>query len=705
MLRKLIQALAIALAATLLCTVAWWRGTFDAWEGATWSARVRVFAKPSAFTDRIKLIMLDQGSLEWAKKEMDLGWPWMRQAYSPIVEFCRLSGAKVLGMDMIFSETSLSGGEDDETFGGVLAQSNDVVMSFFMGAQSADVPSWPAGIPAPRWTLDASAAGHLATNLVEDHATFPVLPIATNAAMLANVKWKPDSDGVYRRVVPLRLLAGHPVPLLGLATYLNTVPVSDRTAVLSGGELKIGSRTIPLDASGQALLRFRGPQGTHQRFSAGEIIQSVARLQKGEKPNVSTNALRGCYVLMGSTAPALEDLKASPMSQSYPGVELHATFLDNLLAGDFAWELSSSSVAIMAGLLSLLAAFAVLLCRKAWETTAVLVACLVVPVALAFAAYPAGLAWPLVYSEFTVGLALASATILNYATEGRQRRFVKSAFNQYVGADVLDELVLHPEKLTLGGEKRELTMFFSDIEKFSSFSEKLDPPRLIELLNVYLTEMGAILREEGAYVDKFVGDAIVAFWNAPIRQEDHAARAVRATLRCQRRCAELRAEWAERFGPVVKTRIGLNTGEVVVGNMGSRDKFNYTMLGDAANAASRLEGANKAFGTYIMVAEPTWHAAKGAVLGRELGLITVVGRKSALRVFEPIALAGESLPGWVAEYERGLAAVRAGAWSEALAIFAAIPDEPASRIYAARCKDLVEGRMPAWDGVWNLTEK
>ena len=347
-----------------------------------------------------------------------------------------------------------------------------------------------------------------------------------------------------------------------------------------------------------------------------------------------------------------------------------------------------------------------LVCRKTWQVVVVFGVFLVIPWIRGFVAYKLGYWWPIIGPELAILASLMSAIILSYATEGRQKRFIKSAFNQYVGEEVLDQIVADPSKLKLGGEKRVLTMFFSDLEKFSSFSERLDPPQLIELLNTYLTEMGHIIKQEtGGYLDKFVGDAIVAFWNAPVQQPDHAARALRAALLCQRKVAEKRAEWESQFKSVLKMRIGIGTGEVVVGNMGSLDKFNYTMLGDAANAASRLVGANKAFGMYTMVSEVTWDAAAGAVLGRQLASIRVVGRKTPVKVYEPMALPGEVLPAWVADFERGLALSQEQKWKEALSFFEKVPNDHASGVYADRCRALISGAIKEWDGVWNLTEK
>jgi adenylate cyclase len=312
---------------------------------------------------------------------------------------------------------------------------------------------------------------------------------------------------------------------------------------------------------------------------------------------------------------------------------------------------------------------------------------------------------PVVVQTAAVLGALISAVVVNYATEGRQKAFIKQAFKFYLSPGVIEQILVNPAQLRLGGERRALTLFFSDIEKFSSFSERLDPPTLTGLLNDFMSDMTDIILEEGGTLDKYIGDAIVAFWNAPLAQEDHAVRALRAAIRCQRKLAERRPEFQERTGALVKMRIGLNTGDVVVGNMGSRQRFNYTVLGDAANLASRLEGANKAFGTYAMASETTWTLSGGLFVGRELGLVRVVGRQTPVKVFEPVGLPGEPRPAFHADFEKAISLCRRSEWSPALELFQRWPDDPVSVAYAEKCRGLAAQTAASWDGVWSLTEK
>ncbi len=258
------------------------------------------------------------------------------------------------------------------------------------------------------------------------------------------------------------------------------------------------------------------------------------------------------------------------------------------------------------------------------------------PIIAALGGYVTGWSLPLVAPEIAVATTLFLVFVINYATEGRQKRFIQGAFKQYLSPAVIDQLILHPERLRLGGERRVLSIFFSDLEGFTTISEKLDPEALTTLLNEYLSAMTDIVHEEAGTVDKFEGDAIIAFWNAPLEVIDHPLRVVRTALRCQERLALLNPQFQKRAGRDLLMRIGIHTGSAVVGNMGSHSRFDYTMLGDSVNLAARLEGANKAFGTYLMISEATRQGIGSAFPVREIARLAVVGRKEPITVYEPM---------------------------------------------------------------------
>jgi adenylate cyclase len=328
--------------------------------------------------------------------------------------------------------------------------------------------------------------------------------------------------------------------------------------------------------------------------------------------------------------------------------------------------------------------------------------------ALSLGAYALGLWLPLMALEIGTLVSMVGSSLVSYATEGQQKRYIKNAFRQYLSPTVIEELIAHPERLKLGGERRELSIFFSDLQGFTTISEALSPEDLTTLLNEYLSAMTDIIHEEGGTIDKYEGDAIIAFWNAPLSQVDHAVRAVRASLRCQERLAEMRPAFRARVGKDLFMRVGMNTGPAVVGNMGSHTRFDYTMLGDAVNLAARLEGVNKQFRTYVMASAATIGKIGGAFPSRELSRISVVGRKEPVTVFEPmLPEVHAAKAGHLAVFAQGLAAFYEGRFEEAGRIFSGTAaEDPPAAAYAEKCRELAAGPpQGAWGGVWVMTSK
>ena len=328
------------------------------------------------------------------------------------------------------------------------------------------------------------------------------------------------------------------------------------------------------------------------------------------------------------------------------------------------------------------------------------------PVTASFA-YLQGYWLPLVIPQIAVMTAITLSLVVNFATEGIQRQFIKSAFQQYLNPAVIDQIIAHPEKLALGGERRELSIFFSDLQGFTSISEALDPETLTALLNDYLSAMTDIIHEENGTVDKYEGDAIIAFWNAPLDVPDHACRAVNAALRCQEKLAELRPQYLARTGKEFYMRIGVNTGYAVVGNMGSKDRFDYTMLGDSVNLAARLEGVNKQFGTYSMVSAETRKQAADKFSFRELARVAVVGKKEAVTVYEPFRsdVYNENKEVLVI-FQNGLQLFYKGQFDAARDVFLSIASrDPAAAKYAEKCLEMKNLAVAGWDGVWVMTTK
>ena len=657
------------------------------WEGGTFNERASRLAHHSVFADKIRLVYLDQASLDWGENENEWRWPWSRELYGAMTDFFTTAGAASVTFDVIYSEESIYGVEDDEAFGQALKRHGRTVAAMLVSdqARKSMKSAWPEGVPSP--SVPAPEAPLWKTALA---ASFPVATVATNAARLGTVNSSPDRDGVFRSLPLATAFDGRLVPSLGVATFLlnhNTIPPA-----------------TPLRSDGSVLLRFAKPESIHAPYSAAAVLKSQIQLQEGEKPEIDPAEFKDCHVFFGFSAEGLKDLRPTPLDPAAPGVILHATMLENLLSNRFIREVPHNVWGPVSALLAALCAGWALF-NTSWRGhMPTIAAAFGLPWGVGFAAYAADAWWPVIPGLIATLSATAAGILFNYATEGRQKEFIRQAFGRFVSPLYIEELVKNPDKLQLGGEKRELSIFFSDLAGFSSFSERLTPAQLTTVLNEYFTAMTDIINEEGGTLDKYIGDAIVAFWNAPLDQADHAARAVRAAIRCQQKLEELRPHFRTLSDVELSMRIGINTGEVIVGNFGSRKNFNYTVLGDTANLASRLEGANKSFGTLLMVAESTWQQLGEAVPGRLLARLRVVGRTQAVPVYEPFS--GVPPPGDVlARYRDGISKLEAGDLAGALALFEANPDDPPSRKHVAAVKAWMRDPSGFDNGVWNLTSK
>ncbi len=708
LLRKSLASLFIALFSLTLVAGLYLPGFLDGLEGWAYNLRAQALAKPQTASEEIALILLDQSSLDWASQEMSLPWPWPREIYGLIFDFCSSGGAKAVAVDVVYTEPSVYGVDDDQRLASSVQNSGRVVsaLTLFSG-QSGSSSGWPQGYAERLPELSGREAwlqGKGRSSLKES-ASFNIPEFDRAAALHGSVVFDPDSDGIFRRLYPLSEYAGYAVPSLGLAAFVKGNP--DQALGYGGGDILVGKRRIPLDSSGQALLRFRGPTGTHRAYNAGEVLQSAISVLEGKAPKLDPFVFKGKYVFFGFSATGLYDLRPSPMGKNYPGVEIHATFLDNLLTEGFLRETPKALALLAFFILALGSALALTQARKTWLQALFFVLFIPLPIALSFVLYGLGNAFPMIPAMIAVFISLIAAALYNYSTEGRQKAFIKSAFKQYLSPIVIEQLIANPAKLNLGGERRVISIYFSDVQGFTSLSEALSPEELTSVLNDYLSAMTDIIQEEGGTVDKYEGDAIIAFWNAPLDYPDHAIRAVRASLRCQEKLAEMRPAFKERTGKELYMRIGLNTGPAVVGNMGSKTRFDYTMLGDAVNLAARLEGVNKQFGTYTMISQNTLNELEGAFAVRELSRIAVVGKKIPVTVYEPMRerdfAARQTL---FSAFATALEHYYQGHFEEARAIFAQLADsDPPSAKYLAQCERLIADPPQAWEGVWTMTEK
>jgi adenylate cyclase len=441
------------------------------------------------------------------------------------------------------------------------------------------------------------------------------------------------------------------VPLLALHQGLSRGEVA---YLADAREVRVGGLRVPLTGRDSLLLNFRGPAGTFTTVSAVDVVEG----------RVAAERLRGKIALLGVTYFG-HDTTRTPFGGGVPGVELHATAIDTILAGDAVVRssgLHEALACLLSGLL-VVVLFAARLGPVVRVAGVLLVAALDVAVAwLLFARWSLwhGMVWPLL----TTGVVAATLLAMAYVGEAVQRVRLRRSFAHYVGADVLEEMLADRAMLDLGGARRELTVLFSDIRDFTGLAERLSPEELVQLLNVYLTPMTEAVLLRGGYLDKYIGDAVMAVYGAPVPKQNHAALALATAVAMSAALARLRPQLAPR-GIDLKIGVGVNTGDMVVGNMGSSERFDYTVVGDAVNLASRLEGLTKVYGVFCLVGPGTRAQAPAGYVFRELDLVRVKGKGQPVAVFELLAGPEEVVTAraGLERWDAGLAAYRRGASS------------------------------------------
>ena len=661
-----------------------------------------------AASPEVVVITVDQPDLDFFKKQ-GVSWPWPRQVYAPIIEFCQRGKARAVIFDVLYTEASVYGTDDDPRLAQAMAAAGRVVLPLFLTREKTG--------QSPLAEEALAKAGLAITGAPPPGLTkyrgmtLPNPPRLNAAAALGNVECGPDPDGIYRRLPLVGTFQGRFLPLLAFAAFTHfQAPGGWR---FDTGGLVRGEFRVPLDRQGRLLLKFRGPSRSHRRLSAANVIQSEVRLQHGKTPFYKPEDLAGKWVLVGFTAPGLLDMKPSPLAPVYPGVELHATLLDNLLRGDFLRSAPFWVLWLWALVLAVAVTLTVIFASRLWATLAALALLLGLQVGLSLLAFRISWWVDPVGPGAALGLAFALAAAYSYATEGRQKQAIRRMFAQYMSEKVIAHLMAHPERLKLGGERRRVTLFFSDLAGFTSLSERLTPEEVVSLLNDYLSRMTDIILAEEGTVDKFEGDAIMAFWGAPLPQEDQALRACRTALEQQAALLELNRIFREKHLPPLAMRIGLHTGEAVVGNLGSQNRFDYTVIGDTVNLAARLEGLNKFYGTFILVSETTAGECGDAVEFQELDRVAVKGRETPVVVYQPLALKNGLTPEEALvreEFAEGLAWYRQGNFSQAAALWQNIlaknPEHGPARMFLGRCQEfLYSPPPPDWDGVFRPDKK
>lgn len=445
---------------------------------------------------------------------------------------------------------------------------------------------------------------------------------------------------------------------------------------------------------------FRGPAASYTTLSYVDVLNG----------RVPGSLLNNKIVLIGSTAAGMGDLYQTPYG-SMAGVEIHASTIDSLLSGTFFTELTLSSVVSLLFLLAIVVLGLFFFIKNTYTlvvSLAVLFVGLVIATGLAFQAL---LVVPLLYLLLLLLLQAGLLLSLQYYFEQKEKAFIRKGFSQYVAKEVVDELEQNPKLLSLGGEARTLTILFSDIRGFTTLSEQLTPSELMTQLNEYLTAMSDAIMDERGLVDKYIGDAVMAFWGAPLENNDQAADACQSVLAMMKALSELNERWRSEGRPEFAIGVGISTGEVVVGNMGSENRFNYSVIGDEVNFSARIEGLTKQYGVECILGEETYRRVKddARFVIRELDDVMVKGKTEPKRIYELVTHVSDTTPAVLAEFAKGRAAYINGEFTQAKEAFAAAlaidsADGP-SQTFLDRTRELLKNPPTEWNGVFEFKTK
>ena len=689
---------------------------------------------PRTLDSRIVIVNIDEKSLAEQGR-----WPWSRDKLALMMD--RLFDdyhINTLGFDVVFAEKDESSGlknlqwmqqkylQDDVNFANALKlaqpkldydqifadslKNRKIVLGYYFQTRGDNnqIGQLPAG------TFSSDSFDGAVLGFAEASGYGANLAILQQSAYSAgHFNPEPDADGITRKVSVFVQYQQNYYESLALAVaraYLNNPVIEAKFASLGVGKnysglesFKLADKRIPVDDHLATLVPYRGVQGSFQYVSASDVINKKVRL----------NTLKNKIVLVGTTAPGLMDLRATPVQSNYPGVEVHANLISGILDNNLKQRPAFTNgieiiIIMLAGFLLTFILPHLNPLKATLLTTAILSAVL----SINFASWQlANLVLPVAASLLMIAMIYLLNMSYGFFVESHGKRQLTRLFGQYVPPDLVKEMANNPEIINLKGESREMTVLFSDVRGFTSISEGLDPEQLTKMMNEFLTPMTKIIHEHRGTIDKYMGDAIMAFWGAPLPDTQHAQHALNAALAMNTALTEINKKFALKGWPVIKMGFGLNTGNMVVGNMGSSFRMAYTVMGDSVNLGSRIEGLTKNYGVDIIVSENVKTQVPDMIY-RELDMVRVKGKELAVTIYEPIGKPdqiGSDVLNALALHGSALQAYRNQDWDAASKQFKRLEKTAPHALYAlylARIKQFKQTPPPKnWDGVFNYETK
>lgn len=669
---------------------------FENFELKTYDARFNLRGAVETEQDSIVIVAIDDQSFISLRKK----WPFPRWLYAKAILNLSEAGARLIVVDIEFTEPS-DNNTDDLALARAIQRAGNVILAGKLTQEYASNGTYNSYFLPPVDYFAQAADGWGLINVVE------------------------DPDGFIRRYLLFEQKNNHTVLPLALLTFLKSQPGPQTVHIAQDGHFILGDRRIPKEDFNTMLINYRGPAKTFPTYSFSTVLDDATfDLPEDEDTDIfEIHKLEGTFkdkiVFIGASAEELQDNKLTPFfsykgkKQKMPGVEMHANALSTVKRGDFIVSQSG----FITFLLVLIAAFLTMALTKWLKPFKAMFAVVGVVVAYLIWCFYAFI-HQLVWVQFTApALAIALSYVGNVVhqtlTEQRERVRIKKTWQHFMARNVIDKMLESGEMPSFGGERRELTVLFSDIRGFTTFTEKHNSQAVVNKLHEYLSAMVDVIFANEGTLDKFVGDEIMAIFGAPHPYENHPEKACVTALEMVDRLRFLQRKWSSNKQDYFQIGIGINSGKMIVGNLGSEQLFDYTVIGDDVNLGARLEGANKQYGTTIIISESTYRHVRQKAVVRELDLVRVKGKKRPVRIFELRGMA--PLPSIEMDliidvYRQGLRNYKEGKWYQAITEFKRIlqyfPTDGPSRVYIRRCLDFIESPPSEnWDGVYEFTTK
>ncbi|MCB0283275.1 MAG: CHASE2 domain-containing protein [Calditrichaeota bacterium] len=671
-----------------------------------WRVKKKIQDVKEAAIEEIVIIDIDGRSVSNLGKFSQ----WPRSYYPRLIENLNKGGARAIGLDIIFDKVIWQQ-EQDLQFVDAVKKAGNIYNALYF--DKADTLNWryemksePQGFNAAKY-FNTIHGKNIPEFRREERFENEFIELLNASSGNGHVNFNADEDGVVRSIHLFTEFNKHLYPSLGFKMYMDLNNVD--SLVANKNTLALYTRgnlvnEIPVDEKGNMRINYFGSFKTFRYISFYDILEN----------RVDSTYYKDKIFFVGTSLAGLYDLRNTPMLQAFPGVEIHANILKTLMDKQFVERINPVTTFVMMVVIGIFMGILMSYFTPLYSVILLVLSSVLYVTISALLFFESTLWVDIVTPVMTIFATFSIVYLFRFATEERKKRFIRSTFSHFVTKSVVDELLSNPEKIKLGGEKKECTVFFSDVAGFTTISEKLTPEALVSLLNDYLTQMTNIVFKYNGMLDKYEGDAIMAVFGAPVSQGNDAYNACAAALEMQETLIRMRALWRKQGRDELFARMGINTGPMVVGNMGSETRFDYTVMGDAVNLGARLEPANKQYGTDIMIGEETYKKAGDKIIVRQLDLLRVKGKTAPVKVYELVGLQGKGIDDKKARvldlFQRGFDQYLQQNWDWAInyfeqALSADRSDEPCQR-YIKRCK-VYKANPPGekWDGVFVMQTK